>query len=212
MPTKGRNFHSLHSLSGPGAEPGSAPRWQPSAPRWQPPAPRWQPTGLPTLSGDGLLTGGAGAATGSPGRIRYRPGIDGLRAIAVAAVLLYHADTRWAPGGLLGVDLFFVISGFLITTLLINEVQRTGRISLESFYRRRARRLLPALGLVLACTVGVMALLAPRDLATAGGDMLASVGYVANWFFIGHHESYFQSIGRPSPVQHLWSLAVEEQF
>ena len=142
----------------------------------------------------------------------YRPGLDGLRALAVIGVLLYHAGVRWMPGGLLGVDLFFVISGFLITSLLIAELQRSGRIALAGFYGRRARRLFPALAAVLALAVGAMALFRPGDLVRFRGDLLASVGYVANWWFIVKHQSYFVASGRPSPFQHLWSLAVEEQF
>lgn len=142
----------------------------------------------------------------------YRPGLDGLRAVAVIGVLLYHTGVRWMPGGLLGVDLFFVISGFLITSLLITELQRSGRIALAGFYGRRARRLFPALAAVLALAVGAMALFRPGDLVRFRGDLLASVGYVANWWFIVKRQSYFVASGRPSPFQHLWSLAVEEQF
>jgi peptidoglycan/LPS O-acetylase OafA/YrhL len=100
-----------------------------------------------------------------PGEKVYRPGLDGLRALAVVGVLLYHAGVHWMPGGLLGVDLFFVISGFLITSLLIAELQRSGRIALVAFYGRRARRLLPALAAVLAVTVLAMALFHSGDLA-----------------------------------------------
>src|SRR5258708_6541964 len=157
----------------------------------------------------------AGAETRArprPAEKVYRPGLDGLRAVAVIGVLLYHAGVRWMPGGLLGVDLFFVISGFLITSLLITELQRSGRIDLAGFYGRRARRLSPALAAVLALTVGAVALFRPGDLVRIRGDLLASVGYVANWWFIVKHQSYFVASGRPSPLQHLWSLAVEEQF
>src|SRR3982075_460411 len=108
----------------------------------------------------------------------YRPGLDGLRALAVVGVLLYHAGVRWMPGGLLGVDLFFVISGFLITSLLIAELQRSGGIALAAFYGRRARRLLPALAAVLAFTVVALALFRPGDLARVRGDVLASASYV----------------------------------
>ncbi len=142
----------------------------------------------------------------------YRPGLDGLRAIAVIGVLLYHAGVSWMPGGLLGVDLFFVISGFLITSLLVAELQRSGSIAMIAFYRRRARRLLPALAAVLAFTLVGMALVRPGDLVRFGSDVLASIGYVTNWWFVVQHRSYFVASGRPSPFQHLWSLAVEEQF
>ena len=147
-----------------------------------------------------------------PGDRVYRPGLDGLRAVAVVGVLLYHAGVHWMPGGLLGVDLFFVISGFLITSLLVSELQRTGRLALAAFYGRRARRLLPALAVVLAVTVGAIVLLQPGDLARFRGDLVASIGYVTNWWFIVQHQSYFVAAGRPSPFQHLWSLAIEEQF
>src|SRR5579859_4732120 len=127
----------------------------------------------------------------------YRPGLDGLRAVAVIGVLLYHAGVRWMPGGLLGVDLFFVISGFLITSLLVSELQRTGRLALAAFYGRRARRLLPALAVVLAVTVGAIVVLQPGDLARFRGDLVASIGYVTNWWFIVQHQSYFVAAGRP---------------
>jgi peptidoglycan/LPS O-acetylase OafA/YrhL len=135
-----------------------------------------------------------------------------VRALAVVGVLLYHAGVRWVPGGFLGVDLFFVLSGYLITSLLVAEVERTGLISFAGFFRRRARRLLPALGLVLVVTTAALVLFWPQELAKVRGDIVASFGYVTNWWFIVRHQSYFQATGRPSPLQHLWSLAVEEQF
>jgi peptidoglycan/LPS O-acetylase OafA/YrhL len=143
---------------------------------------------------------------------RRLPGLDGLRAIAVIGVLLYHVGVSWLPGGFLGVDLFFVISGFLITSLLLNEVRLTGRLSLRRFYLRRARRLLPALFVMLAVMGTFMAFFAPADLGQARGDIAAALGYVSNWWYVLHHRSYFIAAGRPSPFQHLWSLAVEEQF
>src|SRR5437763_1779668 len=143
---------------------------------------------------------------------RYRPGLDGLRALAIIGVLLYHAGVGWVPGGLLGVDLFFVVSGFLITSLLSAELQNTGRIALGAFYRRRALRLLPALAVVLFVTVAMVGTFWPQEVARFRGDLVASFGYVTNWWFIVRHESYFIASGRPSPFQHLWSLALEEQF
>jgi len=116
------------------------------------------------------------------------------------------------PGGLLGVDLFFVVSGFLITSLLIAELQNAGRIALGAFYRRRALRLLPALAAVLFVTVVMIGTFWPQEVARFRGDLVASFGYVTNWWFIVRHESYFIASGRPSPFQHLWSLALEEQF
>jgi len=142
----------------------------------------------------------------------YRPGLDGLRALAIIGVLLYHAGVGWVPGGLLGVDLFFVVSGFLITSLLIGELQNAGRIGLGAFYRRRALRLLPALAVVLFVTAAMIGTFWPREVAHFRGDLVASFGYVTNWWFIVRHESYFIASGRPSPFQHLWSLALEEQF
>jgi peptidoglycan/LPS O-acetylase OafA/YrhL len=139
-------------------------------------------------------------------------GLDGLRALAVIGVLLYHAGVQWLPGGFLGVDLFFVISGFLITSLLIAERQRTGAIALGRFYLRRARRLLPALFAMVAATTVFMALFARDDLKQARGDIGAAAGYFSNWWYVLHHRSYFVAAGRQPPLQHLWSLAVEEQF
>ena len=148
-------------------------------------------------------------ATGDHGRL---PGLDGLRAVAVLAVMLYHADLGWLPGGFLGVDVFFVISGFLITTLLLAERERLGHIRLRAFWLRRARRLLPALFLLLAATLTFAVVLAPDELSRLRGDTLAALGYVTNWYLILRQQSYFETIGRPSPLLHLWSLAVEEQF
>ena len=143
---------------------------------------------------------------------RRLPGLDGLRAIAVIGVLLYHAGVGFVPGGFLGVDLFFVISGFLITSLLLGEAKAAGRLSLRQFYLRRARRLLPALVVMLAVVAVFMAIFAAADLGQARGDIAAALGYVSNWWYVLHHRSYFIAAGRPSPFQHLWSLAVEEQF
>jgi peptidoglycan/LPS O-acetylase OafA/YrhL len=140
------------------------------------------------------------------------PGLDGLRAIAVVGVLLYHAGVRAVPGGFLGVDIFFVISGFLITSILLGEAQRDGRLSLRRFYARRARRLLPALAAMLVVATAFMARFHPGDLAQARGDIAAATGYVSNLWYVLHHRSYFAAAGRPEPLQHLWSLAVEEQF
>lgn len=139
-------------------------------------------------------------------------GLDGLRGLAILGVLVYHADFRAARGGFLGVDAFFVISGFLITYLLVTERSRAGVISLARFYARRARRLLPALFAMLAVLTGVLALFFPGDFREARGDIAAALGYFSNWWYVVHHRSYFVAIGRPPPLQHLWSLAVEEQF
>jgi peptidoglycan/LPS O-acetylase OafA/YrhL len=146
-------------------------------------------------------------------RLGYRPGLDGIRAVAVVAVMAFHGGVSWIPGGFLGVDLFFVLSGFLITTLLLEEWGSTGTVRLGSFWARRARRLFPALALMLVAVAIYGATLAPAD--TRSGlrwDGLASLLYVANWRFVFGHQSYFASFAVPSPLRHMWSLAVEEQW
>jgi peptidoglycan/LPS O-acetylase OafA/YrhL len=140
------------------------------------------------------------------------PAIEGLRAVAVTAVLLYHLPVSWLPGGFLGVDVFFVISGFLITSLLTSEVLRTGGVELGRFWLRRARRLLPALLFMLAVVVAVSTVFARDALSLLASGLPAVLGYFTNWWLLFHHVSYFQSVGRPPLVLHLWSLAVEEQF
>jgi peptidoglycan/LPS O-acetylase OafA/YrhL len=135
-----------------------------------------------------------------------------LRALAVIAVLLYHADLAWIPGGFLGVEVFFVISGYLITALLLAEWRQRGRIDLKTFWLRRARRLLPALYVLLVATLAFAVVFLPGEIAGLRGDVLAALGYVTNWYLIFGQESYFEAVGRPSLLQHLWSLAVEEQF
>ena len=146
------------------------------------------------------------------GGLPYIIGIDGLRALAVAAVLLYHTDIAWMQGGFLGVEAFFVISGFLITNLLCAEWDRNGRIQLARFWLRRARRLLPALFVMLAAVAAFVVLAVPDQAAALRGDTLAALAYVTNWWLIFRQQSYFEAMGRPPPLQHLWSLAVEEQF
>ncbi len=148
----------------------------------------------------------------SPERPTYLPGVDGLRALAVMAVLLFHGNATWMPGGFLGVEVFFVISGFLITRGLVKEGLQSGSIDLKSFWRRRALRLLPALFLLLATILTLSALFEPGNLPKLQGDTLAALSYVTNWFLIFDNQSYFESWGRPSMLGHLWSLAIEEQF
>ncbi len=146
-------------------------------------------------------------------RLAHRGGLDGLRAIAVIAVLFFHGGVDVLSGGFLGVDVFFVLSGFLITSLVVAEVSTTGRVDLGSFWIRRFRRLLPALLFVLIGVALYAAFVAePSTLGSIRLDSLASLFYVANWRFIVSGSSYFESIAAPSPVQHLWSLAVEEQW
>ena len=140
------------------------------------------------------------------------PGLDGLRALAVIAVLLYHGGLTWIPGGFLGVEVFFVISGYLITALLLAQWRAHGTVALKTFWWRRARRLLPALYLVLVVTLAYAVVFLPGEVAGLRGDVFAALGYVTNWYLIFGHESYFEAIGRPSLLKHLWSLAVEEQF
>jgi peptidoglycan/LPS O-acetylase OafA/YrhL/lysophospholipase L1-like esterase len=145
--------------------------------------------------------------------LRYMPALDGLRAFAVLAVLLYHGDVSWAEGGYFGVDAFFVLSGFLITSLLLSEWSHSGRIDLRAFWSRRARRLLPALLLVLAAVALYAWLFAmPVELRQLRRDALSTLGYVANWTQIASNQSYFEQFAVPSPLRHAWSLGIEEQF
>jgi peptidoglycan/LPS O-acetylase OafA/YrhL len=145
-------------------------------------------------------------------RLPNLPGVDGLRAVAVLAVLLYHAELPWIQGGFLGVDVFFVISGYLITSLLLTEWLQRGRIDLPAFWLRRARRLLPALFLLMAVTLVFAVLFLSNEVAGLRGDAFAALGYVTNWYLVFSDQSYFEMMGRPSLFRHLWSLAVEEQF
>jgi len=143
----------------------------------------------------------------------YLPGLDGLRAVAVLAVMLYHGGITWTPGGLLGVDIFFVLSGYLITTLLLREIIGTGHLAFGAFYLRRARRLFPAL-LLLLVGVAIYGYVTPaaERAASLRVDALAALAYVANWSQIWGNHSYFAQFGPPSPLRHVWSLAVEEQW
>jgi peptidoglycan/LPS O-acetylase OafA/YrhL len=145
-------------------------------------------------------------------RLGYIPALDGLRALAVVAVLLYHGNQRWIPGGFLGVDVFFVISGYLITCLLLSDWQQHGRVGLKRFWFRRARRLLPAL-FAMIFVVSIYAILFLPDVVSQLRDeVIAALFYVENWFLVFRDLSYFQSAGREPLLQHVWSLAVEEQF
>jgi peptidoglycan/LPS O-acetylase OafA/YrhL len=144
--------------------------------------------------------------------LRHVPALDGLRGIAVLGVLFFHANGA-LPGGYLGVDLFFVLSGFLITSLLLAEHRQTGRIVLSSFWVRRARRLFPAL-LTLMPVIAIYGrfVAKPDELARLRADALATLGYVANWRAIFSHTSYWDLFAVPSPLEHTWSLSIEEQF
>jgi peptidoglycan/LPS O-acetylase OafA/YrhL len=143
---------------------------------------------------------------------QYLPALDALRAVAVLGVLAYHLDLAWAPGGFLGVDVFFVLSGFLITGLLLESLARTGSIDYRRFIIRRARRLLPALFLVLAASTLLVVLFAPDAAGHQQRDLPASLLYITNWTSIATGQSYFDATGRPPPLEHLWSLSLEEQF
>jgi peptidoglycan/LPS O-acetylase OafA/YrhL len=149
--------------------------------------------------------------------MRHLHGLDGIRALSVVAVLIYHLGTtgsaQFLPGGFLGVDVFFVLSGFLITSLLLAEAEATGTISLRTFYVRRAKRLLPALYTVLIVVSVVGVSLVPQQVARLRGDVVAALAYGTNWWLIDQNSSYFGAGGdRPPLLNHLWSLAVEEQF
>ena len=158
------------------------------------------------------VTTPASGASLRPSGLPYLAGLDGLRALAVIAVVLYHAGVDFVPAGFLGVEIFFVISGYLITSLLLSEHAATSAVSLRRFWMRRARRLLPALFLLVAAVLTYFAIFLPGEVAMVRGDALAAVGYVSNWAFILRDTPYFEQVGRPSPLLHLWSLAIEEQF
>ncbi len=143
--------------------------------------------------------------------VPYLPGLDGLRAVAVVAVMVYHANAAWLPGGFLGVEVFFVISGYLITLLLIGEHERSGRVRVGQFYGRRARRLLPALYTMLVLITVYTAVFRRDALGQLRGDVLAGLTYVSNWYQIWIGQGY-TATGDFAPLRHLWSLAVEEQF
>ncbi|HET7173626.1 MAG TPA: acyltransferase family protein [Nocardioidaceae bacterium] len=140
------------------------------------------------------------------------PALDGIRALAVLAVALYHFGVGWATGGFLGVDVFFVLSGYLITGQLVTRWVVGDRRSFSAFWSARARRLLPALALMLAGATVAMVALGRDQLDEFRGDLGAAATYTSNWWYVFHHRSYFESTGRPPVLQHLWSLAVEEQF
>jgi peptidoglycan/LPS O-acetylase OafA/YrhL len=143
---------------------------------------------------------------------RYMPGLDGLRAIAVLAVIAFHEQLGWAPGGLLGVGVFFTLSGYLITDLLLGQWSARGRLQLADFWARRARRLLPALFVMLAVVTAWVTLADRARLGSLRGAVAAAASYSSNWYLIVQNQSYFARFAPPAPLDHLWSLAVEEQF
>lgn len=143
--------------------------------------------------------------------MRYMPGLDGLRAIDVLGIIIYHLNKQWLTGGFLGVDTFFVISGYLITSLLLKEYDDTGIIKLKSFWIRRLKRLLPAV-IVLLMVVGTATLLLKSDnIIRVKHDIIAAIFYVSNWWYIAKDVNYFEQFSF-MPLKHLWSLAIEEQF
>ena len=144
--------------------------------------------------------------------IRYIPAIDGLRAVAVIAVILYHLGFTWIPGGFLGVDLFFVISGYVITRLLLDSIQRSGGLDLRAFYAARIRRLLPPLIFMIVTTTVVVGLWAPDTMRRFLGDTPFALFGGMNWWLVFRQTDYFEAIGRPPLLQHTWSLGVEAQF
>ena len=144
--------------------------------------------------------------------IQYIPAIDGLRAVAVIAVMLYHLGLEWIPGGFLGVDLFFVISGYVITRLLLDSIQQRGGLDLRAFYMARIRRLLPPLLFMLIVTSIVVGLWAPDTTKKFLTDAPFSIFGGMNWWLVFNQQDYFESSGRPPLLQHTWSLAVEAQF
>ena len=143
---------------------------------------------------------------------RYIPALDGLRTLAVVAVVRYHLNLTWAQGGLLGVTIFFVLSGYLITRLLLNEIAKTGRIDLKSFWIRRIRRLFPAVVTVVVVTCALCTVFNHVMLTKMRPDILPSLLFFNNWWQIMQDVSYFNALGDPSPLTHFWSLAIEEQF
>ena len=148
----------------------------------------------------------------SNNKSKYLPSIDSLRALAVLAVIIYHVDVNYLPGGFLGVDLFFVLSGYLISSLIIKEFRKTGTVNLYNFYIRRARRLLPAVYFMI--TVGLVVMVLFNEVLLRKSHLDAIFGYIysSNWWYIFHKLDYFDSFGAQSPFKHLWSLAIEEQF
>ncbi|MES9683438.1 acetyltransferase [Bacillus sp. AFS001701] len=145
-------------------------------------------------------------------QFRYMAGLDGLRALAVLSVIAYHLNFSWASGGFLGVTVFFVLSGYLITDLLIAEWSTNQRIDLRSFWYRRAKRLLPGMFTLLLIVIAFVSLFKSSMIGNLKQDSVAAIFYYSNWWYIFHHLSYFESFANPSILNHFWSLAVEEQF
>ncbi len=143
---------------------------------------------------------------------RYMPGLDGLRTLSIFAVVAYHLNFSWASGGFLGVGIFFTLSGYLITDRLMLEWQNTGKINLKDFWIKRIRRLTPVLFIMLGIVYLWLFLLEPSRIESLQGDFISAVLPINNWWKIFHNVSYFESFGPQSPIGHVWSLAIEEQF
>jgi peptidoglycan/LPS O-acetylase OafA/YrhL len=144
--------------------------------------------------------------------IQHIPAIDGLRAVAVAAVIFYHLGFTWIPGGFLGVDLFFVISGYVITRLLLDSIERSGGLDLRGFYKARARRLLPPMIFMIVLTGFYISIWAQDSVKRFLTDVPFALSGTINWWLVVNEQDYFEAIGRPPLLQHTWSLAVESQF
>ncbi|HAR6231810.1 TPA: acetyltransferase [Staphylococcus pseudintermedius] len=142
---------------------------------------------------------------------RYMPGLDGVRAVAVIAIIIYHLNPQWLSGGFLGVDTFFVISGYLITSLLLTEYHNTGKIELTSFWLRRVKRLIPAVLFLVMGVIVLSLIFMPTEIQKVRADSIAAIFYVSNWWYIMQNVDYFEQFA-VQPLKHLWSLAIEEQF
>ncbi|MDT0892718.1 acyltransferase family protein [Staphylococcus pseudintermedius] len=142
---------------------------------------------------------------------RYMPGLDGVRAVAVIAIIIYHLNPQWLSGGFLGVDTFFVISGYLITSLLLTEYHNTGKIKLTSFWLRRVKRLIPAVLFLVMGVIVLSLIFMPTEIKKVRADSIAAIFYVSNWWYIMQNVDYFEQFA-VQPLKHLWSLAIEEQF
>jgi peptidoglycan/LPS O-acetylase OafA/YrhL len=172
-----------------------------------------EPGTAETLAGTRAGTAAPAAPAAAAAKPRARAaGLDGLRALAVLAVLAFHLNLPWTPGGFLGVDVFFVLSGFLITDLLVARYTHGRKVGLRDFWIRRARRLVPALAVMLVAVTAFIALFEPAQLAGLRPALVGAVTYTSNWWQAFQHQSYFDLYGPPPALQHLWSLAVEEQF
>jgi len=144
--------------------------------------------------------------------VRHIASIDGLRAIAVTAVVLYHLGISWIPGGFLGVDLFFVISGYVITRLILDSINQSSALDLRAFYAARLRRIYPAFIFMVICTIIFIGVWAPEAIKRFISDLPYALSGTINWLLVARHQDYFETIGRPPLLQHTWSLAVELQF